>query len=93
MDKKLCNKTIKLYFILLFFENYKLCMYFALNYIMIKKLITLLVVAFCMVAIIFAQDPPALPTPPNQGPIDGMIWLVFGGFLLALEKYSGTNKK
>ena len=93
MDKKLCNKTIKLYFILLLFENYKLCMYFALNYIMIKKLITLLVVAFCMVAIIFAQDLPMLPTTPKQGPIDDMIWSVFGGFLLALEKYSGTNKK
>jgi hypothetical protein len=93
MDKKLCNKTIKLYFILLLFENYKLCMYFALNYIMIKKLITLLVVAFCMVAIIFAQDPPALPTPPYQDPTDGMICLVSSGFLLALEKYSGTNKK
>ena len=58
-----------------------------------KKLITLLVVAFSMLTIVLAQDPPALPTPPNQGPIDGMIWLVFGGFLLALEKYSGTNKK
>ncbi len=52
-----------------------------------KKLITLLVVAFSMLTIVLAQDPPALPTPPNQGPIGGMVWLAFGGLLLAVKKY------
>ena len=58
-----------------------------------KKLITLMVVAFSMASIVFAQDPPALPTPPNQGPIGGMVWLAISGLLLAVKKYSGTNKK
>ena len=52
-----------------------------------KKLITLLVVAFSMLTIVLAQDPPALPTPSNQGPIGGMVWLAFGGLLLAVKKY------
>ena len=52
-----------------------------------KKLIILVVVTFSMVSIVFAQDPPALPTPPNQGPIGGMVWLAFGGLLLAVKKY------
>ena len=52
-----------------------------------NKLITFSVVALIMASIVFAQDPPALPTPPNQGPISGMVWLAFGGLLLAVKKY------
>ena len=52
-----------------------------------KKQITLIVIALSLITTVFAQDPPALPTPPNQGPIGGMVWVAFGGLLLAVKKY------
>ena len=58
-----------------------------------KKLTTFIIIAFSMLTFVLAQDPPALPGAPNQGPISGMVWLAMSGFILAAKKYFGSHKK
>jgi hypothetical protein len=40
-----------------------------------------------MLTFVLAQDPPDLPSAPNQGPIGGMVWLAISGVVLAGKKY------
>ena len=48
---------------------------------------TIMIAMIALASVVFAQDPPALPGAPNQGPIGGMIWLAIGGGLIVLKKY------
>ena len=52
-----------------------------------KKVKTILIAMIALTSLVFAQDPPALPSAPNQGPIGGMIWLIIGGGAIAIKKY------
>jgi|TARA_B110000967_G_scaffold172302_1_gene183270 hypothetical protein len=58
-----------------------------------NNLITLVIISLSMLTFVLAQDPPPLPGAPNQGPIGGMVWLAISGLILAVKKYSGSNKK
>ena len=48
---------------------------------------TIMIAMIALASVVFAQDPPVLPGAPNQGPIDGMIWLAIGGGLIAMRNY------
>ena len=50
-----------------------------------KKLNFIVIIAFCCLSVIFAQDPPPLPDAPNQGPINGLLYLANGGNLIAAK--------
>ena len=52
-----------------------------------NKLTTLIIIALSMLTFVLAQDPPDLPSAPNQGPIGGMVWLAISGIILAGKKY------
>ena len=52
-----------------------------------KKVKTILIAMIALTSLVFAQDTPALPGAPNQGPIGGMIWLIIGGGAIAIKKY------
>ncbi len=52
-----------------------------------NKITTLIIIALSMLTFVLAQDPPALPGAPNQGPIGGMVWLAISGVVLAGKKY------
>ena len=52
-----------------------------------KKVKTILIAMIALTSLVLAQDPPALPGAPNQGPIGGMIWLIIGGGALAVRSY------
>ena len=52
-----------------------------------RKVKTILIAMIALTSLVFAQDPPALPGAPNQGPIGGMIWLILGGGALAVRSY------
>ena len=52
-----------------------------------KKVKTILIAMIALTSLVFAQDPPALPGAPNQGPIGGMIWLIVGGGALVVRRY------
>ena len=52
-----------------------------------KKVKTILIAMIALTSLVFAQDPPALPGAPNQGPIGGMIWLIIGGGAIAVRSY------
>jgi len=52
-----------------------------------RKVKTILIAMIALTSLVFAQDPPALPGAPNQGPIGGMIWLIIGGGALAVRSY------
>ena len=52
-----------------------------------KRLQTILIAMITLTCLVFAQDPPALPGAPNQGPIGGIIWLIIGGGALAIRSY------
>ena len=58
-----------------------------------NKLYIILIIWISMLSIVFAQDPPDLPGPPNQGPIGGMGWLAMSGLILTVIKYFGSHKK
>jgi len=58
-----------------------------------NKLTTLIIIALSMLSIVFAQNPPDLPGPPNQGPIGGLGWMAISGLILAAKKYFGSNQK
>ena len=57
-----------------------------------KKLIFIVIIAFCCLSVIFAQDPPPLPDAPNQGPINGLLFLAIGGILIAAKSYLHRSK-
>ena len=52
-----------------------------------RKVKTILIAMIALTSLVFAQDPPALPGAPNQGPIGGMIWLIIGGGALVVRRY------
>ena len=52
-----------------------------------KKVKTILIAMIALTSLVFAQDPPALPGAPNQGPIGGMICLILGGGALVVRSY------
>ena len=52
-----------------------------------KRLQTILIAMIALTSLVFAQDPPALPGAPNQGPIGGMIWLIIGGGAIVIRSY------
>ena len=52
-----------------------------------KRLQTILIAMIALTSLVFAQDPPALPGAPNQGPIGGMIWLIIGGGAIVIKSY------
>ena len=52
-----------------------------------KRSQTILIAMIALTSLVFAQDPPALPGAPNQGPIGGMIWLIIGGSALVVRSY------
>ena len=52
-----------------------------------RKVKTILIAMIALTSLVFAQDPPALPGAPNQGPIGGMIWLIIGGGALVVRSY------
>ena len=52
-----------------------------------KKVRIILIAMIALTSLVFAQDPPALPGAPNQGPIGGMIWLIIGGGALVVRSY------
>ena len=52
-----------------------------------KKVKTILIAMIALTSLVFAQDPPALPGAPNQGPIGGMIWLIIGGGAIVVRSY------
>ena len=52
-----------------------------------KRLQTILIAMIALTSLVFAQDPPALPGAPNQGPIGGMIWLIIGGGAIVVRSY------
>ena len=52
-----------------------------------KKVKTILIAMIALTRLVFAQDPPALPGAPNQGPIGGMIWLIIGGGAIVIRSY------
>ena len=52
-----------------------------------KKVKIILIAMIALTSLVFAQDPPALPGAPNQGPIGGMIWLIIGGGAIAVRSY------
>ena len=52
-----------------------------------KKVKTILIAMIALTSLVFAQDLPALPGAPNQGPIGGMIWLIIGGGALVVRGY------
>ena len=52
-----------------------------------KKVKTILIAMIALTSLVFAQDPPALPGAPNQGPIGGIIWLIIGGGALVVRGY------
>jgi hypothetical protein len=58
-----------------------------------NKLTTLIIIALSMLTFVLAQDPPDLPGAPNQGSIDGMVWLAISGVVLAAKKYFERNQK
>ena len=58
-----------------------------------NKLYIILIISISMLSIVFAQDPPDLPGPTNQGPIGGLCWMVISGLILAAKKYFGSHKK
>ena len=58
-----------------------------------NKLYIILIISISMLSIVFAQDPPDLPGPPNQGPIGGLGWMVISGLILEAKKYFGSHKK
>ena len=57
-----------------------------------NKLTTLIIIALSMLTFVLAQDPPDLPSAPNQGPIGGMVWLAMGGLILAVKRYFNGGK-
>ena len=57
-----------------------------------KKLNFIFIIAFCCLNVIFAQDPPPLPDAPNQGPINGLVFLAIGGILIAAKTYFNRSK-
>ena len=59
---------------------------------MSKKLNFIIIIAFCCLNVVFAQDPPPLPDAPNQGPINGLVFLAFGGILIAAKSYINRSK-
>ena len=52
-----------------------------------RKVKTILIAMIGLTSLVFAQDPPALPGAPNQGPIGGMIWLIIGGGAIVVRSY------
>ncbi len=52
-----------------------------------RKVKTILITMIALTSVLFAQDPPALPGAPNQGPIGGMIWLIIGGGAIVVSSY------
>ena len=52
-----------------------------------KRSQTILIAMIALTSLVLAQDPPALPGAPNQGPIGGMIWLIIGGGALVVRSY------
>ena len=52
-----------------------------------RKVKTILIAMKGLTSLVFAQDPPALPGAPNQGPIGGMIWLIIGGGAIVVRSY------
>ena len=52
-----------------------------------RKVKTILIAMIALTSLVFAQDPPALPGAPNQGPIGGMIWLIIGGGAIVVRNY------
>ena len=52
-----------------------------------RKVKTILIAMIALTSLVFAQDPPALPGAPNQGPIGGMIWLIIEGGALVIRNY------
>ena len=52
-----------------------------------KKVRIILIAMIALTSLVFAQDPPALPGAPNQGPIGGMIWLIIGGGAIVVRSY------
>jgi hypothetical protein len=59
---------------------------------MSKKLNFIIIIAFCCLNVVFAQDPPPLPDAPNQGPINGLVSLAFCGILIAAKSYFNRSK-
>ena len=57
-----------------------------------KKLTFIVIIALCCLNVIFAQDPPPLPDAPNQGPINGLLFLAIGGMLIAAKSYFDRSK-
>ena len=57
-----------------------------------KKLNFIFIIAFFCLNVIFAQNPPPLPDAPNQGPINGLLFLSIGGILIAAKSYFNRSK-
>jgi hypothetical protein len=49
----------------------------------------LFLIVFCQV---LSQDPPPLPSAPNQGPISGTIFLLIGGIFIVARNYFKNGK-
>tara|TARA_Y100001970_G_C13830436_1_gene649418 strand:- start:96 stop:242 length:147 start_codon:yes stop_codon:yes gene_type:complete len=46
-----------------------------------------------MINTVLAQDPPPLPDAPNQGPINGLSFLIIGGVVILVKQYFDRNNK
>ncbi len=58
-----------------------------------KKLYQKIVFIICTINTVFAQDPPPLPDAPNQGPINGLSFLIIGGVIILIKHYFDRNNK
>tara|TARA_B100000214_G_C23970804_1_gene630032 strand:- start:1013 stop:1198 length:186 start_codon:yes stop_codon:yes gene_type:complete len=58
-----------------------------------KKLYHIMAFIICMINTVLAQDPPPLPDAPNQGPINGLSFLIIGGVVILVKQYFDRNNK